>query len=957
MDNYDVTEDWKTITISPRPITITNRGLLDNVSLIYDGKTRSYSQIEIIDGTLCDGHTLRITRSTTFKDVVTDEEIAIVYTIIDENKTNVLSNYDVTEVWKTITISPRPITVTNRDLLADTTWVYDGKGYSFKEVDIIEGTLCDGHKIRVTGYFMFKNVIEESAAEVKFTIVDASSYNVTTNYDITYEWKTVTITPRPITLQTESYNAVYDGKEHNLNHIEIVEGTLCDGHSISAKDSIFKNVITTVNNVKFSILDENSDDVTRNYEITLYLGEVVITKKPLLIDTESMSWKYDGKPHSYPHYVIKEGYEPIEGHELSVSECTEITEVGEKTNKITLAITDGTDVVTRNYDIQTVNYGTLVIEDDNPGGGGSGGGGGGGGTGPAPQNGVSLGLPEGFGESEPIVVFILTADSTGSVYLKEASYGDYTGQGWKKAPVYDKLLEDLLSAYYLTSKAAQNSGAGVSMVQIESLYNTYVIPYYALENNALIQKSDTCVSGDASTPYVIYYINSYDTLVLPENAVEFERLYSQFVYDNYLRIGSYTNEYLQKIIAENGFDKNDPNIINKVAKYIQGSAKYDLEYDRTLDSSDDIVVAFLETYKSGVCQHYASAATMLYRALGIPARYTVGYSGLTEEGKSTEVTNKNAHAWVEVYLDGIGWIQVEVTGSGEGGSGGGIPEEDSEEIIEIVVTPTKQIKIYDGQPLVAKNEIIITSVIQELLAKGYTYEVTVSGSITQVGVGKSTVDSFKVFNAQGDDVTHKFKIEKEEGVLEIVAKGIIDIYIYQKELVYDGTEKGYSPDEYIVLNLPDYAELVINSINIKAANTVAISSEQITASIYDYIDFTVYEDGVAQVQGCYTVRVVNFADSAAYAVFTIKQREITITTSSASKPYDGEELVDPNYHISIGMLGEGHTMELSVTGTIITKGENPNTINKESLVIKDENGNDVTDNYKVNYVLGTLKIY
>ena len=47
---------------------------------------------------------------------------------------------------------------------------------------------------------------------------------------------------------------------------------------------------------------------------------------------------------------------------------------------------------------------------------------------------------------------------------------------------------------------------------------------------------------------------------------------------------------------------------------------------------------------------------------GIPARFTTGYSASGEAGVRTDVMNTKAHAWVEIYLDGIGWVAVEVTG-------------------------------------------------------------------------------------------------------------------------------------------------------------------------------------------------------------------------------------------------------------------------------------------------------
>lgn len=60
---------------------------------------------------------------------------------------------------------------------------------------------------------------------------------------------------------------------------------------------------------------------------------------------------------------------------------------------------------------------------------------------------------------------------------------------------------------------------------------------------------------------------------------------------------------------------------------------------------------------------YAATAVEALRAYGIPARYAEGYYLSAEECRTgtAAVTASNAHAWVEVYFDGIGWMSVDVT--------------------------------------------------------------------------------------------------------------------------------------------------------------------------------------------------------------------------------------------------------------------------------------------------------
>lgn len=87
----------------------------------------------------------------------------------------------------------------------------------------------------------------------------------------------------------------------------------------------------------------------------------------------------------------------------------------------------------------------------------------------------------------------------------------------------------------------------------------------------------------------------------------------------------------------------------------------------------DYVDWFLNESRQGYCMHYATAATLLLRTAGIPARYVSGYVAYTPYRMAvTEVTDYAAHAWVEVYIDGTGWYPLEATPGYQGGGMGDI---------------------------------------------------------------------------------------------------------------------------------------------------------------------------------------------------------------------------------------------------------------------------------------------
>src|SRR5437016_1643990 len=73
------------------------------------------------------------------------------------------------------------------------------------------------------------------------------------------------------------------------------------------------------------------------------------------------------------------------------------------------------------------------------------------------------------------------------------------------------------------------------------------------------------------------------------------------------------------------------------------------------------LVGFVVGTKSGYCQHFAGAMAVMLRLLGIPSRVAAGFLPGSYHGDFWQVTDHEAHTWVEVWLRGSGWLPFDPT--------------------------------------------------------------------------------------------------------------------------------------------------------------------------------------------------------------------------------------------------------------------------------------------------------
>lgn len=184
-------------------------------------------------------------------------------------------------------------------------------------------------------------------------------------------------------------------------------------------------------------------------------------------------------------------------------------------------------------------------------------------------------------------------------------------------------------------------------------YNTAVLPAgFSNQYDAYgIGKKDS---------YIYDVWNSYEA----SSYIDIPMDYVAFVNAEYLQVPPNVTRFFQKKSIYFNLEGNDVNeIVEHVKDYLSHNTSYTLKPGAT-PTDEDFVTYFLGTNKKGYCVHYASSATLMLRYMGIPARYVEGFhvdKTKFDEGNEAAITDREAHAWVEIFDINKGWIPVEVT--------------------------------------------------------------------------------------------------------------------------------------------------------------------------------------------------------------------------------------------------------------------------------------------------------
>lgn len=294
------------------------------------------------------------------------------------------------------------------------------------------------------------------------------------------------------------------------------------------------------------------------------------------------------------------------------------------------------------------------------------------------------------------------------LYLTGYRGGEYTGNNWKKADdtqicneldklkggnTYNKYTTIINTAeafntlYYSCNYLMKNNGMTISKEKDKRLqldieykgnrHNVRLEPYYS-------NLYSTQQFADDNKYSVMYYeqkdmASDWNNAVITEYTQKSRLDDYIYVQSNYKKaMKPYYTQYSEDITPRlASYVKDNPlTTLDEKTTFILYTLMSNTSYTRSpgiMVGNTDIADKFLFESKKGYCVHYATAAALMYRMYGIPARYVTGFKVLADSFKENEqhewcadVTDARQHAWVEIFIDNYGWVPVDVTPSQDG---------------------------------------------------------------------------------------------------------------------------------------------------------------------------------------------------------------------------------------------------------------------------------------------------
>ncbi|WP_071396386.1 transglutaminase TgpA family protein [Bacillus tuaregi] len=306
-------------------------------------------------------------------------------------------------------------------------------------------------------------------------------------------------------------------------------------------------------------------------------------------------------------------------------------------------------------------------------------------------NGLGTAKTVGYGEDDTQLGGSITGDSSvvyqtiveAPHYWKVETKDVYTGKGWIQSEEGNRRIRlwknndiPITSFVNIEDEADVQTSKVMQVKEYDhvvyplGLKNVQTMGNYSYEIDPTIEKIYSVI-GSQTVPldsYTVTYVTGnynekllqsiqyHHTNISPNLIARYTQLPDQ--------LPKRVKELAEKITkAETGFyDK-----VKAVEKYLKTSDySYSLQ-DVAIPGEDmDYVDQFLFDTMQGYCDNFSTSMVVLLRSIDIPARWVKGYTegrykGMEGDLYKYEITNNNAHSWVEVFFPQVGWVPFEPT--------------------------------------------------------------------------------------------------------------------------------------------------------------------------------------------------------------------------------------------------------------------------------------------------------
>ena len=830
--------------------------------------------------------------------------------------------------------------------------IYDGTPLTDNGFTFTQGVLADGDELTAVVEGSATNVGDEGRNVVKSYVVKRGETDVTKNYTFgnSIDGK-LTINPRTVTLKSETASKEYDGTPLTKPDVTVtgdgfVAGEVSDikatGSATFVDDGEVTNAITFTTGEKFN---------EKNYTITKDEGKLSITKRTdiIVITTPTRSRAYNGRKlldYSCTYTgTIADGDELI----MTFPEDDGLINAGSKPNQYERyrveRKSDGRDV-TNNYTFGESIIGTLTVTpvaieltaaSDSKAYDGT----------PLTNSNYTITKGAFVGEEGLAAVTI-----AGSQTLVGASANTITGHTLKE----NTLAQNYTITYQPGElKVTQNEKA----ITVTANSHTweydgqphsdggYTVNYDGVDYKVEAGKTATLPTGDVVKAKITKTVTNVSDSAANNNQIDELTIVNAAGEDTKGQYKTVTLIPGTLTITKRGAGEDKVKIT---------AADNTVEYDGRPHGAKLNAAGQIEVGTSYTVTNLAEGHSVKTLAIegsetdaGVYADKLVPGNAVIVDGNGVEVTANYDITYVP------GALTITRRGAGDD---------------KVVLTAANNTVVYDGQPhgakLNAAGEIEVgTSYTITNLADGHKVQsVVISGSETAVGeyADRLVPSGAKIVDAEGNDVTRNYVVGYKNGKLTITSPDTVIVTIKGKTDTVEYNGQKHEVNGYEVVSI---SNTLYTKDDFGLKDGAAAHAEGTDAGDY-FMNLT--KDSFVNRNGNFSA--VTFVVEDGKLTITKrgldKEKLVKITAADNSVYYDGQPhgaKLNAAGQIEVGTsytteyLARGHKVQtVAIDGSETMVGVYENRLVPNAAIIVDENDNDVTTNYVITYVPGTLEI-